>query len=1034
VTGDFRLSDELPALLRATRTVVPATGLGVLALDGDRHAVLRYATTYGVHAHRIAIADLPSMLQPPWLSARVVTAAELEAEAGNRVVDRLLWVGMPEEVRQVFGLRQFVATPLAGVEPAALLITGINHADTITPGQLDGCGGIANQAAEAAQQPETVEAEVSRLRRLETVDALLPALFSVLDVRQIFETTSRVTNALLPHDLVALGLFNSTLTDVTVYAHTSPTGLPQRLSNRYPLGIAAGWLFHIQHDLANHPLESDQPPALAGMRSSMNVAIRTDDRLIGGLSFFSTAAGRYTRDDIAVARRIADYVGLALSHNRLADEARRAEALKEREANLQLLDGLLGTLTGVLDVRQVFGKVCEIAKSVLPHDAVGLPLIDEDREHVLTYAASEGMPSLPGRMPLPPHMRYLFDGEPWDYEIYEDVKEHPNPRTDVYGTWGFRSFIRVPVLMDGRTEGFLVFFSREPHVYAKEHVLLARRIADHVTLALSHQRLAEEARRREAIKDRVDKLEMLDELLTVVTGAGELPQVWDRISDVAQKVVPHDALILTALLPGGLKARVYAAKVPGESTFGDIVEVPPYMLEYPDWQYELVDDLRTRENSRHLEAVKRGYRAALRVAIRLDGQYVAGVSFLSFQPNTYVPAHVPVGRRIADRLSFSFARERSKALAVKADEAAERAARLESRVKALTDELDARSGYRRVIGNSAHWKRVLTQATQVGPTETTALLLGESGTGKEVVARFIHRASSRSHGPFVALNCAALPEHLLEAELFGFERGAFTGATQTKPGQLEQAAGGTLFLDEVGEMSPPAQAKFLRVLQEREFQRLGGTRVLRADVRVVAATNRDLERAIAQGTFREDLFYRLNVFAIHLPPLRDRVEDVLPLSESFLAEYARSMGRPPSGISREARQLLLDYHWPGNVRELRNILERAAILCEGGLITTEHLSLNVRPRTAAPITIVSAPPSAPVPSSPTPKRPDGGGIAAPPPASPSSPVVASDLQEMERTMVEQALAQARFNKSKAAKALGLTRAQLYVRMKRYGLE
>src|SRR5262249_7028166 len=160
------------------------------------------------------------------------------------------------------------------------------------------------------------------------------------------------------------------------------------------------------------------------------------------------------------------------------------------------------------------------------------------------------------------------------------------------------------------------------------------------------------------------------------------------------------------------------------------------------------------------------------------------------------------------------------------------------------------------------------QSTQVGSTETTALLLGESGTGKEVVARFIHRASSRNHGPFVALNCAALPEHLLEAELFGFERGAFTGATQTKPGQLEQAAGGTLFLDEVGEMSPPAQAKFLRVLQEREFQRLGGTRVLRADVRVVAATNRDLERAIAQGTFREDLFYRLNVFAIHLPPLR----------------------------------------------------------------------------------------------------------------------------------------------------------------------
>src|SRR5262249_20989130 len=174
---------------------------------------------------------------------------------------------------------------------------------------------------------------------------------------------------------------------------------------------------------------------------------------------------------------------------------------------------------------------------------------------------------------------------------------------------------------------------------------------------------------------------------------------------------------------------------------------------------------------------------------------------------------------------------------------------------------------------------------------------------------------------------AALPEQLLEAELFGYERGAFTGATQSKPGQLEQAAGGTLFLDEVGEMNPQVQAKFLRVLQEKEFQRLGGTRVLRTDTRVVAATNRDLKQAMSRGQFLEDLYHRLKVFAIQLPPLRDRPDDVLPLSEAFLAEYGRSLGRPPSGISKDARKRLTEYEWPGNVRELRNVLERAAILC-----------------------------------------------------------------------------------------------------------
>jgi DNA-binding NtrC family response regulator len=221
-------------------------------------------------------------------------------------------------------------------------------------------------------------------------------------------------------------------------------------------------------------------------------------------------------------------------------------------------------------------------------------------------------------------------------------------------------------------------------------------------------------------------------------------------------------------------------------------------------------------------------------------------------------------------------------------------------------------------------------------------------------------------------------------------------------------------------MSAPAQAKFLRVLQEREFQRLGGTRVLRADARIIAATNRDLQRAMAQGTFREDLFYRLNVFAIRLPPLRDRRDDVLPLCDAFLAEYSRSLGRPPSGMSRDARERLLDYHWPGNVRELRNILERAAILCEGGLITSDHLSLTVSSPRATKVQADAdraAPPAAAT-SAPS---------APPPPAS-------GDLKEVERALIAQALDRARFNKSEAAKALGLTRAQLYVRMKRYGLE
>ena len=276
-------------------------------------------------------------------------------------------------------------------------------------------------------------------------------------------------------------------------------------------------------------------------------------------------------------------------------------------------------------------------------------------------------------------------------------------------------------------------------------------------------------------------------------------------------------------------------------------------------------------------------------------------------------------------------------------------------------------------------------------------------------------------GPFVALNCAALPEQLLESELFGYERGAFTSAQQAKPGQIELAAGGVLFLDEVGEMSPSAQAKFLRVLQEREFQRLGGTRVLRTDARVIAATNRNLPQSIERGQFREDLYYRLNVFAIHLPPLRERREDVLALSEAFLGEISQGLGRPPAGISRDARARLLEYHWPGNVRELRNVLERAAILCDGGLILAEHLALSLP--SPSPSRVFQALGSVDVS-----RLPDQLPAAAMPARS------ANDIRSIERTMIEKALQDSRFNKSKAAAILGLTRAQLYGRMRRYGLD
>ncbi len=482
----------------------------------------------------------------------------------------------------------------------------------------------------------------------------------------------------------------------------------------------------------------------------------------------------------------------------------------------------------------------------------------------------------------------------------------------------------------------------------------------------------------------IDLLRTISEVLDVRT-------VFPRLSEIANRILPHDALAMGLVDRGG--------QLVIEATTADLRDLQPHALETLFHEDVIIGDLTAEElpmgrgTNPTPRLVARGYRSLLATVMRAGAQ-VLGLAFWSKRPYAYERGHLPLARRIADHIAVAVSHEQ---LAT--------AARDDADGHALTSELDAPrrmlargivGAQPRIVGESPAWQEVLRKATQVAATETTVLLTGESGTGKEVAARFIHRASARHAGPFVSINCAALPEQLFEAELFGYERGAFTSANQTKPGQVELASGGVLFLDEITEMSVSAQAKFLRVLQEREFQRLGGTRLLKANIRVIAATNRDLRKGMERGEFREDLFYRLGVFDIQIPPLRERPSDILPLSETFLKEIGTSFGRPPAGLTREARHVLLHYEWPGNVRELRNVLERAMILCEGALIDTHHVTLQSGAR---------------------PLRND-----------------TTDLSVVERTTIAKVLHECRGNKTRAARRLGLSRTQLHLRIRRYRLE
>jgi two-component system response regulator AtoC len=339
-------------------------------------------------------------------------------------------------------------------------------------------------------------------------------------------------------------------------------------------------------------------------------------------------------------------------------------------------------------------------------------------------------------------------------------------------------------------------------------------------------------------------------------------------------------------------------------------------------------------------------------------------------------------------------------LAILVERALERR-RLAEENRDLRQRLSLKDEYGNVVGKSSVISKVYEVASQVAATNATVLLTGESGTGKELVAKAIHQRGDRRDRPFISINCGALPEGLLESELFGFERGAFTGAVEAKAGKIELADGGTLLLDEVGEMSPKSQVEFLRVLQEKEFQRLGGDKVIRVDVRIIASTNKDLMEEVKAGRFRQDLYYRLAVVPIHLPPLRERREDIPLLVDGFVKEFARMNHRRVKKVSREALEMLVHYDWPGNIRELRNVIERMTVTVDAAIIRPEHL----------PPELASS---------------DSGTrqIYVP---------LGTPLRKVEEIVIRKTLEEVTDHRQKAAKVLGISPRALHYKIARYGV-
>jgi formate hydrogenlyase transcriptional activator len=436
----------------------------------------------------------------------------------------------------------------------------------------------------------------------------------------------------------------------------------------------------------------------------------------------------------------------------------------------------------------------------------------------------------------------------------------------------------------------------------------------------------------------------------------ELEGVLAAVAKVLVPVVPFFGVAIIA--PEARRGAPWAMHVVGEPKFtgesvDDVAErmrakyvAHPQMAEkklipYPGSELEIIrkvgepyvcDDLLKKDewfpHEFKLGAV--GIRAYASIPLRARGRGVGLLVFSRRKPDPFTPEQmtilVDVSRAIAVAVANALANE----------EIARLRDQLEAENVALRDQLNRITKFEEIVGDSPALRRALEAVEQVAATDATVLIYGETGVGKELVARAIHQRSHRAKGPLVKFNCAAIPETLLASELFGHERGAFTGAIERRKGRFEQAHGGTLFLDEIGELPPELQVMLLRVLQEREFERLGGSDPIRVDVRIVAATNRDLMEDVRAGRFRSDLYYRLNVFPLRLPPLRERPEDIPLLAAHFAAKHGERFGRVINRIDRRSMKLLESYHWPGNVRELENVIERAVILSRDGVLRIER--------------------------------------------------------------------------------------------------
>ena len=776
------------------------------------------------------------------------------------------------------------------------------------------------------------------------------------DLPALFRDLAQRLPAVAPFDFIGLVLHDPAkhVMKVHVLETAESRGVTNRLDGmEIPIEeSASGWVWSQQQPLMI-PSLADETRFNPGMSALRDIGVQslclfpltTAMRRLGAIGFGSLRTFAFAEADVEFLNQVAKLVAVAV------DNVLHHQALSYERDRLQLLLDVTESIASHRDLTLLLEDLARRLPQLVPFDFINAVLHDPATDKMRLWLLVTSEPST-----IRPGLETPVDESPgglvWKTQqpltVHDVAREHRFPGLmALFRENGVRSFCVVPLTTAQRRLGAMGFGSLQPRVYEEFEVVFMQQVAQQVAVALDNALNAETASAYQGQLTRErDRQRLLLEVNNAVVSHLELRDLFNSITASIRRVMQADVISLTLLEPETNQLKLYALDFPGRQGF--IEEGTTCMLcGCPSTtaisKRETVllgrEDLDQSESTVSKRLVAEGVRSACCVPLLLRDRTLGALNIGSLQAGAFTAADAETLDEVAKQIALAVANSMAyQEIAALKDKLAKEKVYLE-------EEIQTTYNFEEIVGDSRALKQVLKQVQTVATTDSTVLILGETGSGKELIARALHNLSHRRERTFVKLNCAAIPTGLLESELFGHEKGAFTGAIATKIGRFELADGGTIFLDEVGEIPLELQVKLLRVLQEQEFERLGSTRTIRVNVRVIAATNRDLGQMVEEQRFRSDLYYRLKVFPMTVPPLRERAEDVPLLVRHFVQKFAARMKRRIETVPAEAMKALQGYSWPGNVRELENYIERAVILSSGSELFVSTAEL----KRAAPV-------------------------------------------------------------------------------------